>query len=163
MNTPNWFFDASRFETPRRLDLKDLPVPAFPKPMAFPSVDDLAAEQAGATVSATKSERGLFQELLLSRPEGIYEDAVDHPEKYAPEVLPLTRELLESRREPTTVERAILDAAVLDLMKTAPKPAAPPPTRAKLERAMPILSPPPAPVPISSPAGEGEPQAFWWL
>jgi len=126
---------------------------AFPK---FPTVAELV-EELGRPASSSDRPRGLFEELLLSRPEELYLDALEHPEKYDPQVLPLTRELISLRRKPTEAERRVLDRAVLDLTEAPRQKAAPVPRRAP---------PPPAERPREAadpfPELEGM-KPFWWL
>lgn len=127
-----------------------------------------------ASSSATERPRGLYQELLFSRPEAMYQDSLDHPEKYQESVRNLLRSLVSSGREPGPAERKQLDAAVLDF-SYAPraKPTATKRTVAKapLPRKMPEF--PSTNFPGTSVNAEspdegraipaGEPKPFWWL
>lgn len=102
---------------------------------------------------------------MLSKPEHLYVDSLENPDKYDPRILPVLRELVANRRPPTQEERKLLDAAVLDF-NSAPK-------QKTTERSRPIPKPKPesytgtedkAP---SAESGmtvpEGAPKPFWWL
>ena len=159
MSTKKSESPSSPFGLPPSSELTGLPPLVFQKAWQFPTVAELLAQEDPSRTSSDQRP-GLFQELLLSRPEALYQDVVDHPEKYDPLIPGLTRELVETRREPTPEERVLLDAAILDLV-TAPKPPPAPPQRS---------SPRPTKMPFLDRAHEvesalpaGEQKAFWWV
>jgi hypothetical protein len=147
----------------------------LPDFLRFPSVTELVTQQledAQRTPSIRSS--GLFQGLLLSRPEPLYSDALEHPDKYDERILPLTRELVSTRREPTPEERQLLDAAMLDFSRSQPAasavPAPPkmPPSLKRQTARMPsegeetdVVDVNPAQEAPTIP--QGQVRAFWWL
>lgn len=105
----------------------------------------------------------------MSRPEEMYTDSLEHPEKYDSRVRDLLQELATMRREPTAEERMLLDAAVLDFA-AKPKPQAPAPKKVQqLSRPVEFRTPDFATeVAAESPEEEsaipdGQPKAFWWV
>ncbi len=112
---------ALQFGLPLSSELTGLPAAAFPK---FPTVGQLAVSIEEST--SPNRPTGLFEELLQSRPEALYLDASDHPEKYEDGVLDLARDLVQHKRDLSSEERALLDRAIIDFMaaasKTKPKP-----------------------------------------
>jgi hypothetical protein len=147
-----------------------------PAPPKFPSIEELITEQIRASSPdaqrhSRRSRTGMFQELLQSRPEAIYVDSLEHPDKYAEELRALLTELVNTRRQPTSDERLKLDAAVLDFM------AAPPAPRAALKKEQPRVTKLPefktpdfathvddvAPGPEPALSEGTQPRAFWWL
>lgn len=94
---------------------------------------------------------------MQSRPEELYLDTVEHPEKYDDAVPALVRDMVEKRRPPTAEERLLLDAAVLDFAAKA-KPVAAGPKKP----ASPRVKSPEAEETMSS-SYPGEPKPFWWL
>jgi len=161
MSTKRWDSSNSMSDLKKSLEAVGLLTQGLSK---FPTVAELAAESAHA--SAPDRPRGLYQELLLSRPEPLYADVLDHPEKYPETVMPILRSLLETRREPTEEERKVLDAAVIDFATKTREQKVPTPRPAKrqkkkeLEHRMPELSSD-ATSPPALPDGEMKP--FWWL
>lgn len=105
----------------------------------------------------------------MSRPEEMYTDSIEHPEKYDGRVRDLLQELTSARREPTAEERALLDTAVLDFA-AKPRPAAPAPKKVQpLAKPVEFRTPDFATeVAAESPEEEsaipdGQPKAFWWV
>lgn len=102
------------------------PPPSSPK---FPTFVELV-ELDRQGVPPPKSP-GLF-EALLGRPEPLYVDSVEHPEKYSPEVVALLSELVAGTKKVSALnpgEERLLDLATIDFATAAPeKPKAPPPT-----------------------------------
>lgn len=163
MSTKPWFWNAGFASPPRRR----IPLPDFLK---VPTVADLAKQTALEQKAPSTRSSGLFHALLLSRPEPLFEDASEHPGKYDERVLPLTRELVSTRREPTDEERALLDAAVLDFVRSQPE-APPPPKTVPRSATRPVEEerrPPETDVAYTAPEQEaaiprGQVRAFWWL
>lgn len=155
-----WDSIASQFGLPLSSELTGSP------PQDSPTFQMLAETDAGAA-SSSERPRGLYEELLQSRPEALYVDTLDHPEKYPEEVRTLVAELVNTRRAPSVEERAMLDLAIIDFVakpppKGAERPKPPPPKRIRLD------------VPreeMSDAFDEEEPEAgppdtskaFWWL
>lgn len=153
----------------RRMQSSSL-APLPPAPPRFPSIEELVEEQKAQASSTAIPRGGLFHELLQSRPEAIYIDSLEHPEKYDEELRTLLSELVNTRRQPSSEERTRLDAAVVSFME-APKPqrAAAPPAPKPQPKAMPEFEIPAfaqeaAPIESSfEPTSSKEPRAFWWL
>lgn len=155
---------ASQFGLPLSSELKGLPPSAFPK---FPALHELVESSTQASASAKPS--GFYEELLGSRPEGLYLDVVDHPEKYEEGVLALTTELVQKPRDLSAPERELLDRAVLSFLE---KPRPPLPAPAKEKKASlqmddtlddtPELDMPDNEEPAEAPSGENA-GAFWWV
>lgn len=158
-----WDSIASQFGLPLSSELTGLPPVAFQK---FPTVQELAASDPPASPGTRPT--GLFEELLQSRPEAIYIDLLDHPEKFEDGVKELVEELVTKKRELSDRERDLLNRAVLDFLakpkeKVAPKPI---PKKAveKLEmdelltEELAEIDDAPA-----APTATGELPAFWWL
>jgi hypothetical protein len=115
---------------------------------------------------------GLFQELMHSRPEPLYVDSTEHPEKYEEGTKELLRDLISSRRPPTPEERKVLDAAVIHYSSPPipkPAPAAAPSKQPVRPKLMDFKSPDfVTQVAAEAPAEEAgipmsQPKAFWWL
>jgi len=160
-----WDSIASQFNLPLSSELTGLPPVVFP---TFPTVQELAASAQLASPGTRPT--GLFEELLQSRPEAIYIDILDHPEKFEDGVKELVEELVTHRRELTAQERELMDRAVLDFLAKPKGQPAPKPMpkkvdeRAEMAEALDeelraeIVEPPAA-----AAANNGEPPAFWWL
>ncbi len=158
---------ALQFGLPLSSELTGLPAAAFPK---FPTVGQLAVSIEEST--SPNRPTGLFEELLQSRPEALYLDASDHPEKYEDGVLDLARDLVQHKRDLSSEERALLDRAIIDFMaaasKTKPKPLPIVKEASRMQDADEALGESrldgwsldePAP----SGGDEAEPKAFWWV
>lgn len=154
-STKRWDSIASQFNLPLSSELTALPPAVLP---TFPTVKQLLEKKA---LEPSSKPSGLYEELLQSRPEAMFVDTLDHPQKYEGGVPDLLEELTRTRRAPTEEERALLDRAVLDFMtKPREKPPAPKPVpRAVLEEP---IEPPEAPQAEEAPGG-GEMKPFWWL
>lgn len=154
MNKPNSSSSKNGFNLfSERNGLKPVVFPSFPTPA------ELA--HAAATVADAPPPKpvGLFEAVLQSRPEAMYEDALEHPDKYEDGVPQLLEDLASSRRATTDTERELLDRAVLDFTRKLPA----------------VPKPPTPPSPPNSPSNyepgdtnvftgpEEEPTAFWWL
>lgn len=129
MSTSNWRFRGPpiSLKKPKR----SVPLPDFLKVPSFPSVQELLEQQEKQEVVQRASSgkfSGLFHALLLSHPEALYADAMESPTKYDERVLPLTRDLMGTGREPTEEERTLLDAAMLDFSRKELPPPTPVPT-----------------------------------
>lgn len=170
MNMNNWGLPdssaISQSSTPQPQTSSLAPLP--PAPPRFPSVAELVAEQLQMS-SSSAPKSGLFHELLLSHPEALYQDSLEHPDKYEEDLRALLSELVSTRRQPSSEERKRLDAAVLDFMSVnRPKHQSPSPS---LPRKMPELRRPSFTeqdekgLPGAEPDAQmaGQPRAFWWL
>ena len=158
-SSPNWDSIASQFGLPLSSELTSLKTPASP---TFPTVEELIRLDSEAS-RPSSSKKGFFEELLQSRPEAMYLDTLDHPEKYTGEVKQLLEEITLQRRAPTDEERVLLDRAVLDFLA---KPKAPPPPSPKkrTEPMEPVTGSEEAfPETAQDPVSTGEPPPFWWL
>ena len=171
MNTLNWglptWSNTSSTSTSATPISSLAPLP--PEPPKFPSVAELIEKEQQTSTPSVR--RGLFQELLQGRPEEMYVDSVEHPEKYSEELRALLSEMVSTRRQPTSEESLKLDAAVLDFV-AAPRPKDPPkktPSPPRKLDAMEFKTPDfageggmevPGPDPASS---VGAVRAFWWL
>lgn len=163
-----WDSIASQFGLPLSSELTGLPPAAFP---SFPTVKELAASAADAPSSSRPT--GLFEELLQSRPEAIYIDTLDHPEKYEEGVGELVRDLVMRSRELTGKERELLNRAVIDLAarpkdKPAPKKKAEPKPsleRLAMEEALDgrDISGPDEAEREATPTKGNDLPAFWWV
>jgi hypothetical protein len=123
MNTKKWGLPLSPFESKSSLE-KIQPISLdYPQPPRFPSFNELLEES--KEESPTKP-KGLFEELFQSRPEALYQDSLDHPEKYTQEVHMILRELIEKRRAPTDEERQKINLSVIDFMQAPRQEAAAP-------------------------------------
>lgn len=165
-----WDSIASQFGLPLSSELTGLPPVAFP---SFPTVKELAT-----STEATSSTRptGLFEELLQSRPEAIYIDLLDHPEKFEDGVKELVEELVARPRALSDKERDLMNRAVLDFVaKPKDKPRAPAkkPEVSRLgmdetlgdEDLATLLAGDAGDddAPIAASSSNGEPAPFWWV
>lgn len=123
-------FIASQFGLPLSSELTALPQAVFPP---FPKLHELVEAERAPSSSRPK---GLFEELLGSRPEAMYLDADAHPEKYEDGALELLRELVATPRELSAAERELLDRSVLAFLER-PRPKTPShaPVREKMSAA----------------------------
>jgi hypothetical protein len=140
-----------------------------PEPPKFPTLEELVEQD--RRISTPSVRRGLFQELLQGRPEEMYVDSLEHPEKYSDELRTLLTEMVSTRKRPSPEESLMLDAGVLDFMaKPKPKEVPKPPPAKKKVESMDFKSPDfagadyfesPGPDPALSVGGGVKP--FWWL
>lgn len=123
-----------------------------PKPPTFPTVEELL----GTVQEVPKQEEGLFETVLQSRTELMYQDSLEEPDKYPQEVRDLLLDLVSKRRTPTAQERLILDRSVLDFSRRLPKTVkpSPQPSSSSARTSSPPSAPDPTPGDIVSP--------FWW-
>ena len=162
MNTFNWPWLKPSTSTPSQ-PKTTVPLPDF---LRFPTVEELVAQQCeDASRTPSVQSSGLFQALLQSHPEPLFEDATEHPDKYDEKVLPLLRDLISTRRSPTTTERQLLDAAMFDFSRTPAAPPAPPKPVQQAKQPRRQLE---TDVADEMPEQEfgipkGSPQPFWWL
>ena len=177
MNTNNWAPPKFSLTSPSSSpptpasSLAPLP-PAPPAPPKFPTVEELIEEQVRLSSTPRTPRGGLFHELMQSRPEPMYLDSLEHPDKYPEELRTLLSELVNSRRQPSSEERAKLDAAVLDF-SSSPRQPAPPPKKQQPQtpsRMMDFRTPDfasqgedPSPGPEPALGVGGNPRPFWWL
>lgn len=156
-STHDWDSIASQYNLPLSSELTALPPVVCP---TFPTVAELLETQAPASSSGKPT--GLFEELLQSRPEVLYVDMTEHPEKYEDGVTDLVRELVSSRRELQPEERALLDRAVLDFM-ASPRPKAERPKKPEPRLTLPRADEAAPVVDAPDDLPDGEARAFWWL
>lgn len=96
------------------------------EPTRFPTLHELSQAQ---PEPLPKREKGLF-ETLIQNPAVLHQDLISHPTKYDESLLPLLQRLLV---EPSLLgrlngaERELLDLAVHDYTRAAPKSKSPPP------------------------------------
>jgi hypothetical protein len=136
------FLDDWNLPNLRKLDLAMPPSPAAPSLLDVPNPNapslpaSVALVELG-TEEQPQRERGLF-ETLLGSPEALYQDAVEHPEKYSAETIALLRALVSGTKkqsELTPEERRMLDLGTIDFATAPAKPK----RRRAPERARPVL------------------------
>ena len=130
-------------------------------PPKFPSLVEVA-ELGGPPAEPKEKSRGLF-DALLGNVEALYQETVEHPDKFTPEAAALARELVAGGKRLDTLtaaERQVLDLATIDFAEATPKGKKPRPQR--------------APTPLVEDRGperpvggvdvpEGAQEAYWWL
>lgn len=127
--------------------------PKPPQPPTVPSPLQLTERP------VERKRPGLFREMLQEDPGVLYYDALDHPDRYDPEVLHLLEQLVAGRRVVTEEERALLDVATLEYA-TAPSPAHEAVRTELVKRVEKKMQP----TPETPPDGpEADMPAFWWL
>lgn len=150
-----WDSIASQFNLPLSSELTALPPVDFP---SFPTVKELATS---SETGSPSRPAGLYEELLQSRPEAIYVDVLDHPEKYEDGVKELASELVARRRELTDRERELMNRAVLDFVA---RPKDRPPAPRPAARASAPAARDDRELELDPPTTEGnDPPPFWWL
>ncbi len=130
------------------------------KPKPFPNLFELASEDRQSQKVVSR-QRGLFEELL-GRPEALFIDSLEFPEKYEEQTSRLLRSLVSGERrleDVTAEEMALLDRATVDFA------SAPPPAK-KVEQRR--TAAPRREAAVAGPvAGEDVPLTelppFWWL
>lgn len=109
-----------------------------------------------------RRQRGVFDELLASRPEVLLQDAQDHPEAYEDDTLLLLEELYQNVREIrdlTEAERRKLDEATVEFFSASPKTAAPINAPKRGFQIPPAIDVPQPPEDLPDPDVI---DAFWW-
>lgn len=138
-----------------------------PEPPKPPSLFELVEQPS----STGRPSVGLFQELLQGRPEAIYLDSLENPDKYDEDLRQLLSELVSTGRRPSFEEHKKLDAAVLTFME-APRAKAAPPPKPALPKKLPEFKRPDfvdsdvgeeVPGPEPTLGSGGNPRPFWWL
>lgn len=98
----------------------------MPEPLRIPAARDLLPQ---AAELPPNRPTGLFAELLVDRPEPLYVDSLEHPNRYEDDARTLVEQLAAQNRPITEEERQLLDRATyVFATSTTRKGEAPKPT-----------------------------------
>jgi hypothetical protein len=133
-----------------------------PSPPKFPSFAEVVKLEEAPKEQKGRSS-GLF-DALIREVAPLYQETLEHPEKFTPEGTALVTELAAGTKRLATLtrtERELLDLATIDFAAATPKkkPRRAPPRPAPAPR-----EPPKAELPIGGvDVPEGTQDAYWWL
>lgn len=168
----SWPISATLTQETPKLSLESflpkVPQVLPPEPPKPPALFELVDPPTSPS-SMDRPSGGLFQELLQGRPEAMYLDSLDSPDKYDEDLRKLLSELVSTGRRPSFEEHKKLDAAVLTFME-APRAKAAPPPKPALPKKLPEFKRPEftggdeeVPGPEPALGSGGNPRPFWWL
>jgi len=107
--------------------------------------------------TSSSRSRGLFEDLIQSRPEVLLQDALEHPGAYDEDVIDLLSRMVENRKLAITddeVEK--LNLATAEFFSASPgKPKEKPKTTVQMPRRVPTA-------PVEEPMDIPSQNAFWW-
>lgn len=129
----------------------------LPKLEKFPSLMELVDKPEPSARSSRS--RGLFEDLLQSRPEVLLQDAHQHPGAYDEDVVALLERMVENRGvinelEPADAEK--LNRATAEFFSASPSTKSAPRPESKRVAIKPVDSPEEKPMDIPSD------NPFWW-
>lgn len=131
-------------------------------PPYFPTFQELCSTPSGPS---ERSVQSLYTTLLGGRPELLYRDSQEHPEKYDRQTTTLLSELMQTpSKELTPTDRSLLDLAVLTLhSRPSPPPTKTQTLQANKRPSLPMKVRPPVEAPEMETSGESDVVApFWW-